>query len=63
MSELHAAAMKMEKFRLTGLSCADCAEKLERRLAALPGVRAVELNFVAATLAIEHSAPLDTYCG
>lgn len=53
-------AMVMDKIHLTGLACADCAEKLERRLAELPGVQHVELNFAAATLAVEHHAVRDS---
>ena len=43
-----------ETLRLTGLSCADCAEKLERRLSALPGVLKAELQFTSAKLTITH---------
>jgi len=43
-----------ETFRLTGLSCADCAEKLERRVAALPGVESAGVQFAAARLTVTH---------
>ncbi|HHX50196.1 MAG TPA: cadmium-translocating P-type ATPase [Clostridia bacterium] len=35
---------------LSGLDCADCARKLEKKLAALPGVQEVTVNFGAAKL-------------
>ncbi|AEF93932.1 heavy metal translocating P-type ATPase [Desulfotomaculum nigrificans CO-1-SRB] len=40
------------EFRLEGLSCADCAAKLERNIAALPGVEQAKLNFAAAKLTV-----------
>ncbi|MHB9134500.1 MAG: heavy metal translocating P-type ATPase [Armatimonadota bacterium] len=48
-----------QRFRLTGMSCADCAEHLERRLAKLPGVESVQVNFAAATMTITHHAVLE----
>lgn len=43
-----------ETYRLTGLSCADCAEKLERRIAALTGVENARLQFSSAKLTVTH---------
>lgn len=40
------------EFRLEGLSCADCAAKLERQIASLPGVEQAKLNFTAAKLTV-----------
>ena len=40
------------QYHLKGLTCADCAAKLERHLRAVPGISAVELNFAAAKLSI-----------
>ncbi|MGE5653864.1 MAG: heavy metal translocating P-type ATPase [Bacillota bacterium] len=48
------------ELRVSGLDCADCAEKLRQRLAKLPGVSYVELSFAAGKLSIEHTAPLAT---
>ena len=42
-------------FRLTGLDCADCAAKLEKRVAALTGVQAVSVNFGAGKMTVEHT--------
>ncbi len=39
-------------FYLSGLSCADCAAKLEKKIADLPGVKSAELNFGAAKLTV-----------
>jgi Cd2+/Zn2+-exporting ATPase len=43
-----------ETFRVTGLSCADCAEKLERRVAALSGVESADVQFATARLTVTH---------
>jgi len=43
-----------ETIRLTGLSCADCAEKLECRIAALPGVENARVQFTFAKLTVTH---------
>ena len=43
-----------ETYRLTGLSCADCAEKLERRIAALAGVESAQVQFTSAKLTVTH---------
>ncbi len=45
--------------RLAGLDCPDCAAKLERSLAARPGVKSAELNFATSKLVIEHSGPVE----
>lgn len=41
-------------FRLSGLDCADCAAKLEKRVAALAGVNTVAVNFGAGKMTVEH---------
>ncbi|MHB8172004.1 MAG: heavy metal translocating P-type ATPase [Thermincolia bacterium] len=41
-------------FRLTGLDCADCAAKLEKKIAHLKGVKSARINFGAAKLMVEH---------
>ncbi|CVK21033.1 Cadmium-transporting ATPase [Sporomusa sphaeroides DSM 2875] len=45
-------------FRISGLDCADCAAKLEKRVAAVSGVRAVQLNFGTGNMAVEHSCQI-----
>ncbi|HEY3379605.1 MAG TPA: heavy metal translocating P-type ATPase [Armatimonadota bacterium] len=47
-----------QTFRVTGLTCADCAAKLEHRLQVMPGVEDVALNFVSAKLTIRHQLPM-----
>ncbi|MFB3763966.1 MAG: heavy metal translocating P-type ATPase [Methanotrichaceae archaeon] len=42
-------------FHISGLDCADCAAKLERRLLSMPGVRAAHVEFAAGKLTIEHT--------
>ncbi|KAB2889613.1 MAG: cadmium-translocating P-type ATPase [Desulfobulbaceae bacterium] len=41
-------------FRISGMDCVDCAEKLEKRISAMPGVRTASVNFGAAKLTVEH---------
>jgi Cd2+/Zn2+-exporting ATPase len=41
--------------RLSGLDCADCAAKLEKRVAAMAGVQAVTVNFGAGKMTVEHT--------
>lgn len=41
-------------FHITGLDCADCAAKLEHKIASLDGVTKAVLNFGAAKLTVQH---------
>ncbi|NLC06994.1 MAG: cadmium-translocating P-type ATPase [Syntrophomonadaceae bacterium] len=40
--------------RISGLDCADCAAKLEKRIQAIPGVETARVNFGAAKLDVTH---------
>lgn len=40
--------------RITGMDCGDCAAKLEKKIAVLPGVRAATINFGAGKMTVEH---------
>ena len=42
-------------YRIAGMDCGDCAAKLEKRIAAIPGVTAATVNFATAKMIIEHS--------
>jgi len=44
--------------RLEGLDCADCAVKLEKRIAMVPGVKAARVNFAAGKLSLHHNDAL-----
>ncbi|MDD4238026.1 MAG: cation-translocating P-type ATPase, partial [Desulfotomaculaceae bacterium] len=44
-------------YRLTGLSCADCAAKLQNKLSELPGIMSLQLNFGTAALEVSHTCP------
>ena len=48
--------MKTSVYQLFELDCADCAAKLERRIAELPGVSKATLNFAAARLTVAHNS-------
>ncbi len=43
---------------IRGLDCADCAAKLEKKLAQLKGVTSAKVNFPAAKVKVEHTAPV-----
>ena len=49
------AGLRRTVFRVSGLDCGDCAGKLEKRLAALPGVKSASVNFGAGKLTVEHA--------
>ena len=42
------------QLRITGLTCADCAEKLAQRLQKLPSVSKASVNFAFAKVVVEH---------
>lgn len=48
-----------DKFQVTGLSCADCAAKLEQKLRATEGIDNVTLNFITAKLTVRHLLSVD----
>jgi len=50
---------RLDVFRLEDLDCADCAAKLEARLAGLPGVNSVSINFGAAKMNVLHTTGAD----
>lgn len=57
---LHAGKrIKKDSLRLCGLDCADCAAKLEKTLARIPGVESVCINFGTGKLIVEHTLSLD----
>lgn len=45
---------KITTFRLQGLDCADCAAKLEKRVATAPGVNQAQVNFAASKMVVKH---------
>jgi Cd2+/Zn2+-exporting ATPase len=42
-------------YRVAGLDCGDCAAKLEKKLAATPGIRSAAVNFGAGKMTVEHT--------
>jgi len=42
-------------YRIAGMDCGDCAAKLEKRIAAIPGVTSATVNFATAKMIVEHS--------
>lgn len=45
-------------FCIIGMDCADCAAKLEKRMAKVPGVETARVNFVASKMTVSHSSPV-----
>lgn len=41
-------------FRISGMDCADCAQKLEKRVNAIPGTKDVRVNYGAAKMTLEY---------
>lgn len=52
------ARAQQSVFQVSGLDCGDCAAKLEKRVAALAGVVAAQVNFAAGKMTVTHTAPL-----
>ena len=50
------AAEKIERFRIRGMHCANCADTIEKAVAPIPGVIAAHVNFAAETLTARVSA-------
>jgi Cd2+/Zn2+-exporting ATPase len=47
--------VRTDEFEIEGLDCYDCAEKLEKYVAGMPGVSLARMNFAAAILTVEHA--------
>ncbi|EHO51919.1 heavy metal-associated domain protein [Lachnospiraceae bacterium oral taxon 082 str. F0431] len=43
-------------YKLEGLDCADCAAKLEKKLAAIEGITSVNINFMTLKCTLEADA-------
>ena len=43
-------------YKLEGLDCADCAAKLERKLAAIEGITSANINFMTLKCTLEAEA-------
>ena len=43
-------------YKLEGLDCADCAAKLERKLAAIEGITSANINFMTLKCTVEAEA-------
>ena len=47
----------MERFQITGMSCASCSARVERAVSALPGVGTVSVNLLTNSMGVEYDAP------
>ena len=52
-------AIKPATFRVDGMICAGCAGRVERAVAALPGVESAAVNLALRSLTADHAAPAD----
>ena len=54
----------MERFNVTGMSCAACSARVEKVVSALPGVEAVSVNLLTGSMGVEFAAPAtaETIC-
>jgi Cd2+/Zn2+-exporting ATPase len=46
---------RVDEFEIEGLDCYDCADKLAKYVAGMPGVSSAAMNFAAAILTVEHT--------
>lgn len=51
--------LKTTQFCLSGLDCADCSTKLEKKVSGLPGVAEVRVNFGASKMTVRHSDEIE----
>jgi Zn2+/Cd2+-exporting ATPase len=47
--------VRVDEFEIAGLDCADCADKLAKYVAGMPGVSSAKMNFAAAILTVQHT--------
>ena len=54
----------MERFRVTGMSCAACSARVEKVVSALPGVEDVSVNLLTGSMGVEFASPTteETIC-
>ena len=43
-----------QRFRVGGMSCAACSAHVEKRVAAVPGVREVQVNLLAGSMVVQY---------
>ena len=46
----------MEKYTVTGMSCAACSARVEKAVSAVPGVTACSVNLLTNSMTVEGSA-------
>ncbi|MFZ5642451.1 MAG: heavy metal translocating P-type ATPase [Bacillota bacterium] len=51
--------IRLTELRISGLDCADCAAKLEKRLSSLDGIEGVSLVFGTGKVGVRHRTPVD----
>ncbi|MCW5862368.1 MAG: heavy metal translocating P-type ATPase [Anaerolineae bacterium] len=51
--------MVEQRFQITGMDCANCAQTVRKGVAGLPDVDSAELNFTTGTLCVRGSAPAE----
>ncbi len=52
----------MQKFTITGMSCAACSARVEKAVAAVPGVESCAVNLLTGDMGVEGSVAAETIC-
>lgn len=54
----------MERFSVTGMSCAACSSRIEKVVSALPGVESAAVNLLTNSMNVAYAAPAtaETIC-
>ncbi|MCF0123062.1 MAG: heavy-metal-associated domain-containing protein, partial [Ruminiclostridium sp.] len=47
----------MERFNVTGMHCAACSARVEKAVAALPGVESVSVNLLTNSMGVCYTSP------
>ncbi|GBG56713.1 copper-translocating P-type ATPase [Sporomusaceae bacterium FL31] len=55
MADANTLGLHKSVFKVSGFDCADCAAKLEKKIAGITGVHQANVNFGASKLTVEHS--------
>ena len=46
----------MEKYKVTGMSCAACSSRIEKAVGNVPGVKSVAVNLLTNSMGVEYEA-------
>ncbi len=58
VAAIEQAEPRVTEFQVENLDCADCAQKLEKRVAMQPGVISADISFATAAIKVNHTCPV-----